>query len=116
VRVDRPIAAASLTLQFLLELAALASLGSWGYTTGDGAPAQLALALGTPLLAALAWGTGGSPKAPVHLEGARRVSLQIAFFGSAAVALAATGRTVLAASFALLVTGNIALLQALGQA
>ncbi len=42
--------------------------------------------------------------------------LELAFFGSATVALAAAGPTVLAASFALVVVGNIALLHALGQA
>ncbi len=67
--VDHPMAAASLTLQFLLELATLAALGYWGVATDGGSFAKVALAVGPPLLAAIAWGIFGSPNAPIHLGG-----------------------------------------------
>ena len=52
----RPLLVASLALQFLLELAALAALGYWGSTSGDGTFAHVALAIAAPLLAAVVWG------------------------------------------------------------
>lgn len=99
-----------------VDLAALAGLGYWGFATGVASFAKVALAAGPPLLAVIAWGIFGSSNAPIHLEGAMCLLLELVFFGSAAVALAAAGPTMLAASFALVVVGNIALLHALGQA
>jgi Protein of unknown function (DUF2568) len=108
------VVAASLTLQFLLELAALAAYGYWGYSAGDGILTEITLAITAPLAAAIFWGVFGSPKAPYHLVGARRLLLEIAFFGLAAAALAASDRVVLGAVFAAVVAANVALLHALG--
>ena len=58
----RPLLVASLALQFLLELAALAALGYWGSTSGDGTFAHVALAIAAPVLAAVVWGMFGFPR------------------------------------------------------
>lgn len=107
--------AASLTLQFLLELGALAAYGYWGYGTGSSSFAHVALAIAAPLAAAIVWGLFGSPKAPYHLRGVWRLLLEVAFFGLAAFALAASGHVVLGIAFAAIVAANIALLHALGE-
>ena len=111
----RPLLVASLALQFLLELAALAALGYWGSTSGDGTFAHVALAIAAPVLAAVVWGMFGSPKAPFHLRGARRLVLEVVFFGSATAALFASRQPVLGAVFAVTVVVNVALLHALGE-
>jgi len=110
-----PLLVASLGLQFLLELAALAALGYWGSTAGDGTFAHVALAIAAPLLAAIVWGMFGSPKAPFHLGGAWRLLLEVVFFGSAAAALVVADRPVLGAVLAATVAANVALLYALGE-
>jgi hypothetical protein len=111
----RPLLVASLGLQFLLELAALAALGYWGSTTGGGTVAHVALAIAAPLLAGVVWGMFGSPKAPFHLRGAWRLLLEVVFFGSAAAALVVADRPVLGAVLAATVAANVALLHALGE-
>ncbi len=58
---------AHLALRFLLELCALSALGYWGFKTGSGAVAKISLGIGTPLMAAIVWGTFLSPQAPVRL-------------------------------------------------
>lgn len=108
------IVAASLTLQFLLELAALAAYGYWGATTGSSPVAHVALAIAAPLAAAVAWGLFGSPRAPFHLTGAWRILLEVVFFGLAAVALIVSGQHVLGIVLAVVVAANVALLNALG--
>ena len=111
----RPLLVASLGLQFLLELAALAALGYWGSTAGSGTFTHVALAIAAPLLAAVVWGMFGSPKAPFHLRGAWRLLLEVVFFGSASAALVIAGQPVLGAILAAAVMLNVALLHALGE-
>ncbi len=107
--------AVSLALQFLLELAALASYGYWGATTGSSTAVHVILAIAAPFAAAVVWGLFGSPKAPFHLTGVRRILLEAAFFGLAAVALIASGQLVLGIVLAVVVAANVALLNALGR-
>jgi Protein of unknown function (DUF2568) len=114
MKAGHPITSLSLTLQFLLELAALAALGFWGYSTGGSRFEQIALAVAAPLVAATVWALFGSPKAPLRLAGAWRLLLELGFFGSAAVALAAAGERLPAVALALVVLTNLALLNALG--
>jgi Protein of unknown function (DUF2568) len=95
----------NLTVAFLLELCALAALGYWGVHTGDGPLAKTALGVGAPLLAAVLWGLFAAPRAPVSMPAAK-FAVELAVFGSAAVALYATGHRALAAAFAVLVLVN----------
>ena len=95
----------NLALAFLLELGALGALGYWGVRAGDGLLAKVALGLTAPLLAAVLWGMFASPRAPVSSPPLKLVT-QLAVFGSAALALYATGHGRLALVFALAVVVN----------
>ncbi len=92
--------AVNLGLRFGLELCALGALGYWGYQVGDGPVAGAALAIGTPVVAAIAWGLFVSPRARVSLSLAGRLAVELAVFGSAALALYANDHPVLAAALA----------------
>jgi hypothetical protein len=106
-------AAASLGLQFVLELTALGALAYWGFSAGTG-PALWLLGLGAPAVAIAFWALLGAPRAPFHAYGAGRVGVEVVFFGAGVLALAAAGRSWLATGFGLLVVANIALLRLLG--
>jgi hypothetical protein len=77
----------------LLELAALAAVGLWGWSRGEGA-LRFVLAIGLPLIAAVLWGTfrvpgdsSASGQAPVAIPGVLRLLLELAFFAFATWAL-----------------------------
>lgn len=85
----------NLALRFLLELAALAAIGHWGWTQHGGATRWL-LAIGLPVLAAAIWGVfrvpGDPGDAPVAVPGAVRLAIEGLFFGGAVWALFAADR------------------------
>ena len=93
---------ANLGVRFLLELAALAALAYWGSQTGPLA-VSIVLAIGAPLAGAVLWGFFAAPRSKHRLRGARRLIVEIPFFGAAAAGLAATGQWVLAAIFTVVV-------------
>jgi Protein of unknown function (DUF2568) len=93
---------ANLGVRFLLELAALAALAYWGSQTGPLAR-SIVLAIAAPLAGAVLWGLFAAPKSRHRLRGARRLIVEIPFFGAAVAGLAATGQWVLAAVFAVVV-------------
>ena len=69
---------ANLALAFFLELAALAALGYWVISTGQGTLAQIVLGIGVPAVAVVAWALFGGkvvwddpPDACEVLEGRR---------------------------------------------
>ncbi len=101
---------ANLTLAFLLELCALAALCYWGVRTGEGPLTKTGLAIATPLFAAVLWGLFAAPQAPVSVPFVR-LGVKTAVFGSAALALYATGHGLLAILFAALVVVNGVLLR-----
>jgi hypothetical protein len=96
-------------LAFLLELVALAALGYWGFKAGPGVPAKIALAVGAPLLAAVAWGLFASPKATIALPLIGVLAVKALVFGSATLALYAVGNRTAAICFAVIVVVNIAI-------
>jgi Protein of unknown function (DUF2568) len=63
---------------------------------------RAALAIGTPLVAAVLWGLFAAPRATFSIPLAS-VAVQLVVFGSATVALYAAGRHVLAITFVVLV-------------
>ena len=87
---------ANLALAFLLELCALAAFAWWGYQTGQGTLAKIALAVVAPLLVAIFWGLFVAPRAVVTLPPLWRSLLALVVFALAAVALSVTGQTTLA--------------------
>ncbi len=80
----------NLGVRFLLELAALAIMGVWGWHEGDGW-LRFLFALGIPLVAATLWGVFRVPndpgRAPVAVPGIVRLALELAYFGFAVWAL-----------------------------
>ncbi|HEX7173015.1 MAG TPA: DUF2568 domain-containing protein [Candidatus Limnocylindria bacterium] len=95
-----------LGLHFLLELAALASLAYWGWTTQSGIW-RIAWSAGLVVVAAGAWAVfraaGDGPDPVVAIPGALRLVLELAILGGAAAALAAANRPTLALIFAALI-------------
>ncbi len=87
----------NLGLRFLLEIAALAAMGMWGYRLADGW-LRYVYVIGIPLLAAVLWGTFRIPNdpgpAPVAVPGIVRLLLELAFFAFAVWALFQSGYTV----------------------
>jgi len=102
---------ANLAVRFLLELCALAALGSWGYRSSDAGPTKVLLAVVVPLAMAIIWGLFLSPNATAPLPGGMAVLLQLTILGIAAVALFRTGHEALAIAFGLVVVANAALLR-----
>lgn len=88
--------AANLALRFLLELAMLAALATWGFTVGAGWPLKLLLGAGGPVLAAAVWGVWLAPRSPRRLPAAGMILLEVVLFGLAAAGLATTGHRLLA--------------------
>jgi hypothetical protein len=74
-------------IHFLLELAAWASIGYWGWSEHTGLLRPV-LGIGLPLLAMVLWGTfrvdGDPGTAPVPVPGLLRLVLELAEFGLAA--------------------------------
>jgi hypothetical protein len=93
-------------LAFLLELVALVALGYWGFRTGDGTPAKVALAVGAPLAAAVVWGLFAAPRATFKVPLAGVVAVKVLVFGAATAAFFATGHPVLGTVFAIVVVAN----------
>jgi hypothetical protein len=97
----------NLAVRFLLELAALAALGFWAWTTQDGI-LRPALTLGLPVAAAFLWGTFRVPNdpgpAPVAVPGIVRLLLELALFVSAAGLLVAADQPTAAAVLAAVTT------------
>lgn len=96
-------------LRFGLELTALVILGVYGWHAVDGEPQRLLLTIAFPMVGAFAWGRFVAPRAPQFLTGPGRLGVEALFFGSAAVALLALGRPLLAVLWIGLTTTNTAL-------
>jgi hypothetical protein len=86
------------------------ALGYWGVRTGGGPVTKTALGIGAPLFAAVLWGLFAAPRATVSVPLVGFL-VALAVFGSAAVALFATGHRVLAIAFVLLVVVNSVLVR-----
>jgi hypothetical protein len=105
----------NLALAFLLELAVLAALGYWGFTTGEGMLVRIGLGIGIPLVAIILWALFGAPRAAWRLHGFRLWILRVVFFGGAAMALIAASLPLLGVVFALICVVNLALISAWAQ-
>ena len=98
----------ALLVRFLLELAALAAVGWWGFEV------NVLLGLGAPLLVAVVWGAFISPKAAVPVPKVVWAGLQVLVFGAAALALTAVAPGWVAAAFVAVVVLDSAALAVLG--
>jgi hypothetical protein len=103
---------ANLVLRFLLELAALAALGYWGWVEHAGLSRWLWTA-GAVLTAAAIWGVfrvpgdGGPPV--VAVAGWVRLAIEAVFFAAATAALLAAGQRTTAILFVSIVLAHYAL-------
>ena len=97
-------------LRFLLELAALVAFGYWGFKSGAGNLMKWVLAIGIPLLAAVIWGTFGSPRAAVKLSRPLHLVFEVMFFGLAVASLYTARKPGLALAFGLIFAINEAML------
>lgn len=91
----------NLAVRFLVEIAALAAIGFWGWSLSDEWPRILA-AIGLPVIAAAIWGTFAVPgdpsrsgRAPVPTPGPLRLAIELAFFALAVWALLDLGEATL---------------------
>ena len=104
----------NLALKFLLELAALAAFGLWGFSISSGATAVL-LAIALPALVAVLWGTLAAPKARRRLPLRPRVRFELGVFTLATLALWLSGSVTWAVAFAAIVLVNALLLTSFHQ-
>jgi hypothetical protein len=105
----------NLAVRFLLEVAALGAVGSFGWAITDG-PLRWAATLGFPILFAAAWGTFAVPEdpsrsgnAPVPIPGIARLLLELGLFSAATTSLFAVGASSLAVGFGVAVILHYAL-------
>ncbi|WP_268625891.1 YrdB family protein [Paenibacillus alvei] len=96
----------NLGLRFVLELCTLAAFAYWGIRTGNSPLLKGLLGGGAVIIAMLVWGTFGSPKATIPLEGGVHSLFEAAFFGLAVLSLYVVGKHVWAAIFLIVLTGN----------
>jgi hypothetical protein len=105
--------AANAVLRFVLELCMLAAFAYWGSQATHSTPANVALAIATPVAAAVIWGIWLAPRSDRRLPERRRLPLEIVLFGLATAALAATGQAPLAIAFGAAAAINTALVHLL---
>ena len=103
----------NLAVRFLCELGLLAALAVWGFHTGTGVAAKVALGLGAPLLAAVSWGLWVAPASRRRLTDPTRLVVEVVLFAGGVAALAA-GYPLVAVGFAVVVAVNITLDRVLG--
>ncbi|MEU7146044.1 YrdB family protein [Nocardia sp. NPDC046473] len=97
---------ANLTLAFVMELVALAALALWGWKTAEATPVKFVLAVGAPVLAALAWGLFAAPNATFD-HPLLAVVTKVVVFGGAAVGLWAASYRTAAVVFVAVLVGNL---------
>jgi hypothetical protein len=91
----------NLAFRFILELAALAAIGIWGWYQGEGI-SRILFAIGAPVLMAIIWGTfrvpndaSASGKAPIPIPGILRLVIELSLFSFAVWGLFQTGKETL---------------------
>lgn len=91
----------NLALRFLLEIAAIASIGIWGWTTA-GNDIKFIQSIGIPILMIVIWITFAVPgdpsrsgRAPISIKGYVRLILELLFFGFSIWCIFDTGWNIL---------------------
>ncbi|MCF8229861.1 MAG: YrdB family protein [Bacteroidales bacterium] len=99
----------NLLIRFLLEIAALFSIGMWGWEQSEGW-IRYVLALGIPAIFAVVWGIFAVPgdpsrsdKAPIVTAGPVRLAIELGFFGLATWSLHDLGLTEASLAFGIIV-------------
>ena len=102
-------------IRFCLELAALAALGACAWQATPGTTRWIAV-IAAPLAAAAFWGWLMAPKSVHRLDDPYRFLLELAFFATAFLALAAARRPGIALALALVAAVNLPLDRVLANA
>ncbi|HSN08612.1 MAG TPA: YrdB family protein [Hanamia sp.] len=100
----------NLAAAFFLEIAMIISFGYFGYHYPQAMLMKYLLMIGLPLIAAILWGFLAAPKSKYRLQKLPRLIFALTLFGAAIFLLNSTGKTTLAAVFAILVVINQMLL------
>lgn len=97
----------NLALRFMLEIAALASIGYWGWNAFEGV-LRVAMTIGLPLCGAIIWAVfrvDNDPKdAPVAVPGLVRLAIEITLLMGGSIALYFAGAVNLSWVLAALIT------------
>ncbi len=96
----------NLALSFLIELGLLAALGYWGYESTSNFWLGVLLGMLLPVIAAVVWGVFMAPRASVPVPEPWHTIFALALFALATAALFASGQSVLALVYAVLVLLN----------
>ncbi|MFB7241669.1 hypothetical protein CW362_00890 [Streptomyces populi] len=105
---ERPWFAANEILAFVVELAALACLAWWGFSTGHGWLPHILLGVGTPLLAVVLWSLFAAPKARLRPGLPLVLLVKAVVLGGGAAAVYGVGHPVAAVVMAVVVVANTA--------
>ncbi|MEU6563972.1 YrdB family protein [Nocardia nova] len=100
----------NLTLAFVMELAALAALGVWGWKVADAAAIKVVSAIGAPLIAAVLWGLFAAPQAAFDIP-VLAIATKTVVFAGAAAALWNIGYATTAVVFVLVLVANLLLIR-----
>ncbi|MEU9841972.1 YrdB family protein [Actinomadura sp. NPDC048032] len=109
MRLPGALHAANEGLAFLLELAAIAALAWWGFTTGGNVLVNIVLGLGAPAAAIVLWGMFAAPRARFKIPLPLVLLVKAAVFGAGALAFHGVGHTAAAVAFAVIAVVNTAL-------
>jgi hypothetical protein len=96
-------------LAFLLEIAAIAALAWWGFTTGGNLLARIVLGVGAPVAAMILWGLFAAPRARFKVALPLVLLVKAVVFGAGALALHGVGHPAAAIGFAVIALLNTAL-------
>ena len=106
--------AANLALKFVLELAAIALLATWGSRTGHGVT-SVVLAVAAPIAMIIIWGLWAAPRASRRLPDRLRIPLELTIFAAAGVLAYLSGLHVAAIAFGVVAAINAVALSLLDQ-
>ena len=100
----------NLVLAFLLEIAMLIAFGYFGYHYPENTANKYFFMMALPLAATILWGFFAAPKSKHRLPKLPRVVFALVLYGTSIFLLSLTGKTPLAAAFAICVVLNQLLL------
>ncbi|MEO3822988.1 YrdB family protein [Actinomadura sp. B10D3] len=109
MRLPGPLHVLNEGLAFLLEIAAIAALAWWGFTTGENVLVGAVLGVGAPVAAMVLWGLFAAPRARFTVALPFVLLVKAAVFGAGALALYGVGHPAAAVGFAVVALLNTAL-------
>jgi hypothetical protein len=96
----------NLAVAFFLEMAMLVAFAYFGFHFPENTVMKFLLVITLPVIAVLLWGYFAAPKSKHRLQQPSRVLFSLTMFGAAIFLLNMTGKSMLAAVFAIMVIIN----------